>query len=104
MNGKIIALAIVLLAFTAYTVQVVLEHGIAGAFVAACANSASVQVVIDLVISVILIAIWVYRDASTKGLAAPLYAILVLCLGSIGTLIYLIRREFSGTGELEVPI
>ena len=104
MNGEVISLALVLLAFVAYTLQVVLEHGFAGAFAASIANSASIQVVIDLVISVILIAIWVYRDASAKDLSAPLYAALVLCLGSIGTLIYLIRREFAGTGEIEIPI
>lgn len=104
MNGRVISLALVLLAFVAYSLQVVLEHGLVGAFTAAVANSASVQVVIDLVISVILIAIWVYRDASAKTLSAPLYAALVLCLGSIGTLIYLIRREFAGTGEVDIPI
>ncbi len=104
MNRKVIALGIILLAFVAYSTQVVLEHGFAGAFTAAVANSASVQVVIDLVIALILIASWVYRDASAKDLSAPLYAALVLCLGSIGTLIYLIRREFAGTGEVEIPI
>ncbi len=104
MNRKVIALGIILLAFVAYSTQVVLEHGIVGGFAAAVENSASVQVVIDLVISLILIAIWVYRDASAKDLSAPLYAALVLCLGSIGTLIYLIRREFAGTGEVDTPI
>ncbi len=104
MNAKVIGLVIVLLAFGAYTTQVVLEHGVAGAFAAAMQNSASVQVVLDLVISLILIAIWVYRDARSKNLLAPLYTILVLCLGSIGTLIYLIRRELASSGELDVSI
>jgi len=104
MNGKVIALSLVLVAFTAYTLQVVLEHGFMGAFSAAVQNSASVQVVIDLVISVVLIATWIYRDARTKGLQAPLYALMPLCLGSIGTLIYLIRREFVGGHEIDVPI
>jgi len=94
MNPRVLVLGLIWLALTAFTVQVVQEHGLAGGFAAATQNSASIQVVIDLCISLVLIAIWVYGDARAKGLAAPLYVVLILTLGSIGTLIYLIRREF----------
>ena len=41
----------------------------------------------------ILICIWVYRDAESRGMSGVLWLILVLILGLIGLIIYLVVRK-----------
>jgi len=41
----------------------------------------------------IILAVWVYRDAESRGMNGALWLIIVLLLGLIGLIIYLIVRE-----------
>jgi hypothetical protein len=41
----------------------------------------------------IILAVWVYRDARSRRMMAPLWLIIVLITGIIGLIIYLIVRE-----------
>lgn len=41
----------------------------------------------------IILAIWVYRDAESRGMNGALWLIIVILLGIIGLIIYLVVRE-----------
>ncbi len=49
-------------------------------------------VIVMLVIS-IMIAVWVYRDAKSRGMSGALWLIIVLLFGIIGLIIYLVVRH-----------
>lgn len=92
MNKKQIALGVVLLDFVAFTAYVVVEYGYVGLFEAAFANAATIQVLLDLTIALGLFLAWMWRDARQHGVSPLPYVLLVCSLGSIGALLYLIRR------------
>jgi len=46
-----------------------------------------------MVIISILIAVWVYRDAKSRGMSGALWLIIVLIAGIIGLIIYLVVRN-----------
>ncbi|MFB0559727.1 MAG: hypothetical protein ACETWM_00655 [Candidatus Lokiarchaeia archaeon] len=41
----------------------------------------------------IILAIWVYRDAQSRGMNGALWLIITILLGLIGLIIYLVVRE-----------
>jgi hypothetical protein len=41
----------------------------------------------------IIIAVWVYRDAESRGMSGALWAIIVIFIGIIGLIIYLVVRH-----------
>jgi uncharacterized protein DUF2834 len=92
MNKKQIALGVVLLDFVAFTAYVVVKFGYVGLFQAAMANAATLQVLIDLTIVCSMFLFWMWQDARQHGISPLPYALLVCTLGSIGALLYLIRR------------
>jgi len=49
--------------------------------------------IIALLIISILIAVWVYRDAESRGMNGVLWLIVVVLLGLIGLIVYLIVRS-----------
>jgi hypothetical protein len=93
MNTKQIVLAIVLADFAALTGYAVYAHGFAGFFALATANLATLTAFADLCIALGLIAMWMWQDARDRGWSPLPYLLLTLTLGSIGPLVYLIRRE-----------
>jgi MFS superfamily sulfate permease-like transporter len=94
-NAKQIGLEIVLIAFTALTAYTVYQHGYLGFFAALTANVATVTASVDLVIALSLVMAWMWRDASEREVAVFPYLLLTALLGSIGPLLYLIRRAGS---------
>ena len=92
MSAKRILLAIVLFDFAALNAWVVYELGYVGLFQAALSNLAGIAVMVDLTIALSIILVWMFRDARAKGLSFAPYAVLTLLLGSIGPLVYLLRR------------
>ena len=92
MNKKQIALAVVLADHAALTVYAVAQYGFVGLFDAAFANAATIQVFADLVIALSLVVAWMWQDAREQNISPIPYALLTLGLGSIGPLLYLIRR------------
>ena len=96
MTRKEIVLWLVLADFVALTVYVVAQAGFT-AFVPAAIEIAQspwgLQLLVDFGIAIALILAWMVTDARARGVAAWPYVLLTLCLGTIGPLAYLIRRE-----------
>jgi len=99
MNWKLVGLWVVLAVFTALTAYAVWQFGIVGVFDAAFANVATITLFADLVISLSLVSIWMILDARQRGASSLPYVVTTLLLGSIGPLLYLIRRERSAAAS-----
>ncbi|MBL9102587.1 MAG: DUF2834 domain-containing protein [Myxococcales bacterium] len=93
MNKKQILLTIVLVDFLALTAWAVAEVGFVQIFAGLLDNPGSVQVGVDLLLAIGMIAAWMWVDARKHGLTVAPYLLLTATLGSIGPLVYLIRRE-----------
>lgn len=103
MNAKQIGLAVVLADFAAFTAYVVYQYGYVGFFreflTIAMSNAVIGQLGFDLVITLGLVSLWMWRDARERGVSIIPYLVLTLTLGSIGPLLYLIRRAGSEAAE-----
>jgi hypothetical protein len=95
MNAKQIILGLVLLDFTGLTAYAVYSYGLVGFFDAVTANVATTCAFADLLIALSLIMVWMWQDARDRGWSPMPYVLLTLGLGSVGPLVYLIRREAS---------
>lgn len=93
MNVKLIGLIFLLVDFVALTAYAVYHHGFLAFFDLHAASAIQVQIFIDLVIALSFVIAWMWRDARARGLSPLPYIALTLVLGSIGPLIYAIRRE-----------
>lgn len=92
MNRKQIALAVVLADFAALSAYAVAHHGYVGIFMQHLTNSAGLQVFFDLVLALGIVMVWMWHDARRHDINPVPYVLLTLGLGSIGPLVYLIRR------------
>lgn len=99
MHAARIVLAIVLIAFALFSGYVVYHYGYTGLFEQGLANAATIQIFLDLTIALSLVLWWMWQDARTQGISPLPYVILTLTLGSIGPLLYLVRR-FGKTPHL----
>jgi hypothetical protein len=93
MNWKLIALSAVLVDFSAFSAYAVWRHGYLGLFALAFTSAGTVQVFLDLIIALSLVMIWMVRDGRQHRIGVAPYLATTLLLGSIGPLLYLIRRE-----------
>jgi hypothetical protein len=93
MNAKQIGLSLVLADFIALTGYAVYHYGYLAFFDLWSMNAIQLQIFIDLVIALSIVMAWIWRDARERGLSATPYLVMTLFLGSIGPMIYLIRRE-----------
>ena len=93
MKIKQIGLGIVLAGFSILTAYALLEYGYVGFFREAISNLASVTLLVDLVISLTIILVYLGHDANERGVSAVPYLLLTLAFGSVGPLLYLIRRS-----------
>ena len=100
MNTKQIGLSLVLLAFGAFEAYAVWEHGVVGLFAAVLANSATTVAFVDLAIALGLVSVWMAVDARERGMSAVPYVVATMALGSVGPLLYLIRREGQGVARV----
>src|SRR5262249_23037348 len=92
MNGKQIGLGSVLLGFSILTVYAVYLYGYAGVFREVTSNAASLTLLVDLVISLTIILVYMGSDAREHSISVLPYLLLTLAFGSVGPLLYLIRR------------
>jgi hypothetical protein len=92
MNIKQIALGIVLAGFSILTAYALLGYGYVGFFREVISNLASVTLLVDLVISLTIILAFLGNDARERGVSLVPYLLLTLAFGSVGPLLYLIRR------------
>ena len=103
MNLKQLGTEVVLIAFSAFSAYVVYQYGYIGLFEQALANAATVQVFLDLTISLSLVMVWMWQDAQTQDISPLPYILLTLILGSIGPLLYLVRRLGKETSLFTHP-
>jgi len=104
MNWKLIGLWTVLVDFAALTAYAVWQHGVVGIFEAVFANVATVTLFADLVISLSLVMLWMIGDARQRRTSVLPYLVTTLLVGSIGPLLYLIRRErHAGASAAALP-
>jgi len=92
MNLKQIGLEIVLLGFAGFTGYCLYEYGPGGLFRLAFENPVSTLLMTDLTISLVIVLVWLGADAEEHHISMLPYIALTLLFGSVGPLLYLIRR------------
>lgn len=91
---KALCLAI-LVPFTGLTVYALAQVGYLGIFSAPLASPGGWQVFADLVIALLLVMVWMVRDASRRGRNVWPYVVVTLLAGSFGPLLYLLLAPAS---------
>lgn len=91
--ARLVALVVVFLAFTAYSVEVVVTQGFAALFASHAQFGWESQVFLDLVLAVTAFNLLAWPDAKRRGIAYAPYLVATIALGSIGVLAYFIHRE-----------
>ncbi len=104
MSWKKIVLGVVLADFAALSAWVVYQVGYVGFFTSLLSTPAGIACAVDLVIALALVAIWMVRDARARGVSPLPYLILTATFGSVGPLLYLLRRPESETTEPAVRL
>src|SRR5262249_44102161 len=104
MNGKQIGLSLVLADFVLLTGYAVYHYGYLAFFDVHALNAIQLQIFVDLIIALTMVLVWMWRDARARGLSPVPYAVITLFLGSIGPLIYLIRREATEAPPVGKPV
>lgn len=91
----------VLIAFTAYSVTVVLGHGYLGFLTLAWREPWAMQMLLDLCIALSVATGWLIQDARRRGVNPWPFVGLVVAAGSVGVLAYLCftRRFLSGSSR-----
>ena len=92
MNRKQLALSAVVIAFVSQEAYAIYLYGYLGFFRMVFANFAGYAAFVDLLIALVLIMVWIGDDARRRGVSGLPYIVLTIALGSIGPLLYLIRR------------
>jgi hypothetical protein len=77
-------------AFSAFTLWVLAQTGLVGFYEQLLGTPAGWQVFADIVIALVLVLAWMWRNAADNGRRFWPYAIVTLTLGSIGPLLYLL--------------
>jgi hypothetical protein len=93
MSWKQIGLSLVLADFLGLSAYAVYQHGYLGFFEAMAANAATTAALADLTIALGMVVVWMWQDARDRGVSPLPYVVLTATLGSVGPLLYLIRRE-----------
>ena len=88
-----IVLGLVLALFSFETAWAIHHYGFVGIFRELLGSYAGGLALFDLTIALSLILFWMWRDARARGATLWPYVLLTAVLGSVGPLLYLIRRE-----------
>lgn len=96
MTGTRLLLASVLAVFVGATIFTVSQVGYLGFFQLATANWATRLMMLDLVIALGIMLVWIARDSRSQGMSFVPYALVTLCFGVAGPLLYLVRRRGEG--------
>jgi hypothetical protein len=99
MNWKLIGLWVVLADFGAASAYALWQHGYVRIFELLFANTATTLAFVDLTIALSLIMIWMVGDARQRRIGIVPYLVATLFAGSVGPLLYLIRRERSAGAQ-----
>lgn len=104
MNFSKLVVADVLAAFSALTAYAVYEHGVAGVLPLMLANSVTITAFCDLTIALGLVSLWLIGDARARGVSPLPYLLITLTLGSVGPLLYLLRRPVDASQPGRVAV
>ena len=100
MNWKKILLALVFVDFAALNAYVVFTMGYDGFVRAVIDNPATITAMVDLVIALSLVLYWMVKDARERDVSVLPYLPFTLAFGSVGPLLYLLRRPDAATDPL----
>ena len=89
-------LVVTLVLFGALTSVAVWHHGYRGIFETMFQSWAGVQVLVDLAITLVLVLVWMWRDAQVLKRSVWPYVLITLVAGSFGPLLYLLTRKTPG--------
>jgi sterol desaturase/sphingolipid hydroxylase (fatty acid hydroxylase superfamily) len=91
----------VLVLFGGFTLAALAMDGVIGIVHAITYNWMSVQIFVDLVLAVVAIDTWIYRDARSRGKHPWPWVIASLVTGMCAPLVYFLARERNvlGAGE-----
>ena len=92
-----ILLLVTLVLFGALTAAALWQHGYWGIIAPHFQSFGGGQVFTDLVISLTLIMVWMWRDAKNTGRNVWPWILMTLALGSFGPLLYLLTRKSTAT-------
>jgi hypothetical protein len=92
MTKKQWLIGIVLADFAVLNVWAAMQYGYVGVFREVLSTLPGILVSVDLTIALTLVAIWMWNDAKRRGIAVVPYLVVGLFLGSVGPLLYLLRR------------
>lgn len=92
-NWKKLLAAFVLFDFAAYTGYVIWQAGPVGFIQDAVVNLSSLQVLLDLAISMVFTLGWLVSDARKRGQNPWGYVVAAVFLGSLSPLTYLVLRR-----------
>ncbi|WAS95861.1 hypothetical protein [Nannocystis punicea] len=85
----------ILVVFTLFSAVVVVRHGYFGFIGLALREPWALQMLLDLVLALSLVAGWLRRDARNHGIEAWPYLVALPFLGSISPLAYLVHRDLK---------
>jgi hypothetical protein len=91
-----IALALVLIAFGAFSTYAMAQVGYFGIWQAGTANIGAWQVLLDLVIMSSVMMVFIWRDAQRGARSFWPFAIITLAAGSFGPLLYVLLAPSDG--------
>lgn len=98
---RIAALLFLLLAFGAFSVDVVARQGAHGLAHVLGREPWAAQIMIDLCVCAVFAGAWLRRDARERGIASLPYLVAIPLVGSLSVLVYLVRRELAaGAGPV----
>jgi len=83
----------VLVMFGALSVVALALEGIGGFVDAITFNWSSLQIYVDLVVAIVVISVWIYRDARGRGRNPWPWIVVSLIVGMFGPLVYLLTRR-----------
>lgn len=92
-------LVITLVLFGALTAAALWQHGYWGILAPHFQSFGGGQVFADLVIALMLVLVWLVRDARATGRKAWPWIVGTLIFGSFGPLLYLLTRKTSGAAK-----
>lgn len=92
MNLRTLAIAL-LVPFTAVTAYALADVGYFGVIEQLLAAPANWQIAFDLVAALLLVLVFVFRDARARGRNPWPYLAITLVLGSFGPLLYFVLRK-----------
>ena len=88
-------LIITLVFFGALTALTLWYDGVIGVFASIAGSFGSAQIYVDLVIAIVLINVWIWHDAKSRGRNPWPWIVAAMLVGSFSPLVYLLTRKPS---------